>query len=131
MLYKDIVDVYLKLEETSKRLDKTYYIAQLLKKAKADELDTVIALIHGKIFAEWDDKKIGVAAKLMLKAINVSFGVDLNNIEQEWKKTGDLGKAAENLAKKKKQATLFSEKLTVKKVLGNIRQEHAKKKESR
>ena len=39
----------------------------------------------------------------------------------EWKKTGDLGNVAENLISKKKQQTLASLDLTVKKVFSNLR----------
>lgn len=121
MRYLDLVEVYEKLNQTTKRLEKTFYIAELLKKADAKDISQVMLLMQGRVFHQWDDQKIGVAAKLVLRAINVSTGIDPAKVEQEWKKTGDLGQVAMNLTKVKKQATLFSKKLEVKAVLGNLR----------
>ena len=45
----------------------------------------------------------------------------IKKIEKEWKETGDLGKVAENLVAKKKQATLFSRELSIEKVYNNLK----------
>ena len=42
-------------------------------------------------------------------------------IENQWKKQGDLGEVAQSLVKVKKQATLFSQELTTTKVYSNLR----------
>jgi DNA ligase 1 len=121
MQYKQLVECYDKLESTSKRLEKTYYISELLKKTSMDDLQITALLLQGKIFPGWDESKIGVASRLILKAINVASGTDIKKVEDEWKKTGDLGKVAENLIGKKSQSTLFSKDLSVKKVFENLR----------
>ena len=99
MKYLKLVEIYQKLEETSKRLAKTYIISRFLKEADTDSLPTITLLLQGKIFPNWDEHKMGVASRLVLKAINVSTGLTAKQIESEWKKTGDLGIAAENLRK--------------------------------
>ena len=121
MQYKQLVETYDKLESTSKRLEKTYYISELLKKTSMDDLQITALLLQGKIFPGWDESKIGVASRLIIKAINVASGIDVNKVEDEWKKTGDLGKVAENLIGKKSQSTLFRKDLSVKKVFENLR----------
>jgi ATP-dependent DNA ligase len=121
MKYKQVVEVYSQLESTTKRLQKTKIIADFLKKAPADELHTLVLLLEGKIFPSWDENEAGVAAKLILKAISVASGETKERAEREWKKTGDLGKAAELLLGRKKQHTLFSHELTIKKVMDNLR----------
>ncbi len=121
MQYKQLVETYEKLEATSKRLEKINIITQLLKKTNLDDLQIVALLLQGKIFPGWDESKIGVASRLIIKAINVASGIDNKKIEVEWRKTGDLGNVAENLIKKKSQATLFSRDLSVKKVFENLR----------
>jgi DNA ligase-1 len=80
-----------------------------------------VLLIQGRLFPNWDERETGVASRLVLKAINVATGLSSGKIENEWKKTGDLGKVAENLIKVKKQVTLLSHQLTVKKVFENLR----------
>jgi len=118
MQYNKLVEVYEKLESTSKRLEKTYFISKLLKQTKTDDLGVIILLLQGRVFPKWDETKIGVASKLIIKALKLATG--FNKIEEEWRKIGDLGEVAEKLVNKKKQATLFSRQLTVKKVFDNI-----------
>jgi len=120
MEYSKLVELYEKLESNTKRLAKTYEISELLKTVSADDLGKIVLLVQGRIFPPWDERKIGVASRLIMKAISVSAGIDAKKVEDEWRKTGDLGEAAKNLVGKKKQATLFSAKLTVKKVFENI-----------
>lgn len=120
MQYSDFCEVYQKLEATTKRLEKTYFVAKLIKKTKAEDLEVVVLLLQGKVFPAWDDRKLGVAVRLVIKAINVASGISVAKVEAEWKKTGDLGQAAENLIGKKKQATLFKHDLTIKKVFNNL-----------
>ncbi|MFQ5475153.1 MAG: DNA ligase, partial [Candidatus Nanoarchaeia archaeon] len=120
MKYKLLTDLYQNVESTSKRLEKTYYLSNFLKQVPDQELEQVILLLQGKVFAQWDDRKIGVAVKLVVRAIQLATGIEAKKIEQEWKNTGDLGKTAENLVKNKKQGTLFSAELSVKKVFNNI-----------
>ena len=86
-----------------------------------EDLGDIILLLEGRVFPRWDEREIGMASKMMLKAINVASGDTKNRINSEWKKTGDLGTVAHNLIKKKKQSTLGSEDLTIEKILNNLR----------
>jgi len=120
MQYSKLVDVYEKLESTSKRLEKTAFAAKLLKETDTKLIPIITLMIQGKIYPAWDDRKIGVASKLVLKAINLATGVDASKVEDEWKKTGDLGKTAENLVEKKQQQSLFRKDLEARKVFDNL-----------
>lgn len=120
MKYKLLAELYTKIEGTTKRLEKTFFVSEFLKDSPVAELDKLMLLFQGRVFPPWDERKIGVAAKLVLKAINVSTGISLSDIEKEWKKTGDLGLTAENLVRTKKQGTLFAKELSVKKVFDNL-----------
>lgn len=121
MKYSELVGLYERLDSTTKRLGKTYFLAEFLRKASADEIEPVILLVQGRIFPSYDEREIGVASQLVVKAINVASGMTSASIEKEWAKTGDLGKVAESLIKGKKQATLAATELTVKKVFDNLR----------
>jgi DNA ligase-1 len=123
MKYLELVGVYEQLEGTSKRLEKTFYLAEFLKKVPAKEIDRIILLVRGLVFPQWDERKIGMASRLLLKALNTASGIDLAEIEQEWKKKGDLGLCAENIMSKKSQATLFAQELTTDKVFENIQKQ--------
>jgi DNA ligase 1 len=120
MDYSNLVKHYQELEKTTKRLEKTKIIADLLKKTPEEHLEKLIFLLEGRVFPKWDESKIGISSRLMLKAINSSTGVSPEKVEKEWGKQGDLGIVVENLIKTKKQTTLFSRKLTITKVFENI-----------
>src|SRR3989338_8273711 len=121
MLYKQLAEVYSELESTSKRLKKTYIIANFLKNVSEKDIEHITYLIQGLIFPLWEEKKIGFSTQLMQKAIASSTGSSLKEVEGLWKKTGDLGLVAEDLSRQRKQKTLFSKELTTKKVFDNLR----------
>ncbi|HYD02869.1 MAG TPA: ATP-dependent DNA ligase [Alphaproteobacteria bacterium] len=120
MEYIELAHLYGKLESTSKRLEKTQFLSEFLKNCPKKEIDKVMLLVQGLVFPKADERKIGIASKLVVKALNVATGIDLSDIEKSWKHTGDLGLTTEELVKKKKQHSLFSEELTVDKVFKNI-----------
>ncbi|MFH1399489.1 MAG: ATP-dependent DNA ligase [Candidatus Woesearchaeota archaeon] len=119
MRYLELAELYQRLEATTKRLEKTRLIAEFLRKKK--DIEKVVLLLQGRVFPTYDEAKLGVAAKLAIKAINVATGISAEEIEQEWKQSGDLGLVAEKLVAGKQQSTLFSGELTVAKVFANLR----------
>ena len=121
MKYSDLVSVYSNLEKTSKRLEKTYIISQFLKKAPATDLDNIILLLQGIVFKRTEENNLGVASKLVIKALKNASGYDEDYVLNLFKKTGDLGEVASELIKKKKQFTLSKEELSVKKVFESIK----------
>ena len=121
MEYLKLVEVYEHLNKTTKRLEKTHIISEFLKDVNVDDIEHVMLLLEGRVFPNYDAREIGVASRLMLKSLGVATGISVDKIEKEWKKQGDLGLVAELIVKTKKQATLHSTKLTVKKVFDNVR----------
>ena len=122
MLYSKLVEVYEQLDSTTKRLAYTSIISSFLKDIPVADLSLTLLLLEGRIFPRWDEREIGVASKLVVKALNLASGEDTKKIENEWKKTGDLGSVAFNLFQKRKQATLHFQTLTVAKVMKNLRE---------
>ena len=120
MRYGVLAEFYEELGKTTKRLEKTKIIVDLLKKSSKEDLTHVPYLIRGKVFPEKDERKIGFSSQLAVKAIAQATGAPTSKITSLWRKKGDLGKVAELLVRKKKQRTLASSTLTVKKVHENI-----------
>jgi len=121
MEYSKLVNAYKALEETSKRIEKTYIISELLENTPESELDQVIYLLEGRVFPAYDERKIGFSERYAIKALASATGDSPDKIEKEFAKKGDLGLVAKELTKKKSQTTLFSKKLTLDKVFDNIR----------
>ena len=121
MEYSKLVEIYEQLNKTTKRLEKTHIISEFLRDVSVDDIEHVMLLLEGRVFPNYDARETGVASRLMLKSLSVATGIAIGKIENEWKKQGDLGLVAEIIVRTKKQATLNSTKLTVKKVFDNIR----------
>jgi len=121
MEYLKLVDVYEQLNKTTKRLEKTHIISEFLREVSIDDTEHVMLLLEGRVFPSYDSREIGIAARTMLKSLSAATGISADKIEKEWKRQGDLGLVAELIVKTKKQSTLHSTKLTVKKVFDNIR----------
>ncbi|MBI2137168.1 ATP-dependent DNA ligase [Candidatus Woesearchaeota archaeon] len=120
MRYSELVEVYEGLSSTSKRLEKAGILADFLKRVPSDEVGEVVLLLQGRLFPAWDEREVGVASQLMVKAISLASGSDAASVEREWKMTGDLGNVAENLVKGRRQRTLASSELSVGKVFSNL-----------
>ncbi|TLY05938.1 MAG: ATP-dependent DNA ligase, partial [Thaumarchaeota archaeon] len=73
-------------------------------------------LIQGKLYPDYEGIELGVAEKMVVRAIASSSGKDQSQIERIYQKTGDLGDAAGEAMKSKSQSTLFSESMTVERV---------------
>ncbi len=121
MEYSRLVEVYEELSKTTKRLEKTHILSEFLKDLSSENMEHAILLLEGRVFPNYDPREIGIAARTMLKSLSAATGISINKIEKEWKKLGDFGLVAEEIIKTKKQATLHTTKLTIKKVFDNIR----------
>ena len=108
MEYVVLVDLYEKLEKTTKRLEKTYYMSKLLRNTTSEDIDRVMLLLQGRVFPRYDERKIGVASRLVIQAIKKVSGLSEEKVENDWKKSGDLGITVYNLLGRKQQASLFS-----------------------
>ncbi|MBT3464781.1 ATP-dependent DNA ligase [archaeon] len=121
MEYKKLANLYDELNLTTKRLEKTYIISNFIKKIDQKDIEAFSLLVNGKIFPDWSDKKIGVAAKIVIKAICKSTAVSEFEVEKQWKKIGDLGNVVEDLISKKKQSSLFPKIITLNEIFKNLK----------
>jgi len=120
MQYKKLTELYEALAATTKRLEKTAILAGFLKKL-SDEDKEVLYLLQGRVFPDYEEKVIGISNQLTIKALARATGNNESDIVNQWRKLGDLGEVAEKLVESKKQETLFSNKLTTKKILKNLK----------
>ncbi|MEM4245727.1 MAG: ATP-dependent DNA ligase [Candidatus Bathyarchaeia archaeon] len=113
MRYSELVEVYEEIGSTSKRLEMTDLLVDLLKKAPRASIDKVIYLTQGKLYPDFMGVEIGVAEKLVIKSIGSVSGRPESEIEKALRKTGDLGEAAEEFLQRKSQTALLHRPLTV------------------
>ena len=120
MKFTSLVEVLEQLAATSKRGEKTAIIARHLHTLPKDEIPVNILLLKGRLFPDWDKRKLNVAAKTLIKALVQASGHSLRKVEESWKEKGDLGLVAEEVIGDKKQATLFTQSLTVQEVYDTL-----------
>ncbi len=116
MKYSSIAEAYEKIEATSKRLEMTDYLVEILKKTPTNLIDKVVYLTQGKLYPDFTGIEIGIAEKLAIRATARAAGHKENDIEIDVQKTGDLGETAQKFMEKKTQSTFFSTPLTVERV---------------
>jgi len=116
MDYQTIADSYEKIEATTKRLEMTDHLVELLKKTPKDVIARVVYLTQGKLYPDFVGIEMGVAEKLAVKALIRASGGSESAIQAELQKSGDIGETAEKQLQKRKQSTFFSKKLTVERV---------------
>jgi DNA ligase-1 len=116
MDYAVIADSYEKIEATTKRLEMTDLLVDLLKKTPKDVIAKVVYLTQGKLYPDFLGVEMGVAEKLAVRALDRASGQGESVIQSELQKSGDIGETAQKLLAKRKQSTFFSIKLTVERV---------------
>jgi DNA ligase-1 len=116
MKFSIISDAFQKMEVTSKRLELTDILVGLIKEIPEDVISKAVYLIQGKLRPNFEGVELGIAEKLVMKAMSKSSGIPLKKIEEDYNKGGDLGQTAENILKQKIQTTFSSETITLERV---------------
>lgn len=120
MDFTDIAKMFDRLESTSARLEMTAILADFFKDCNPDDLRSIIYLSQGKLHPDFYGVELGMADKLVLRAIAFTSGTKDSKVEEMWVKEGDPGAVAEKLIGTKKQMTLFSEPLTLDRVVKGL-----------
>lgn len=117
MEYSIITDTYTKIEATSKRLEMTEYLVQLLKRTPTDLVGKVAYLTQGKLYPDFVGIELGMAEKMVISAIARTIGVPKQKVVQTYNSVGDLGSTIEVLKSTMTTVRLTSSaKLSVTKV---------------
>jgi DNA ligase-1 len=120
MDYQVIADSYEKIEATTKRLEMTDHLVELLKKTPRQAIARVVYLTQGKLYPDFEGVEMGVAEKLAVKALVRASGGSESAILRELQKSGDIGETAEHQLSKRKQSTFFTKSLTVERVYDTL-----------
>jgi DNA ligase-1 len=113
-----LVEVFSKLEATTKRLEMFEILSEFFKKISKEEIDKVVYFCQEQLLPSFKGIEIGMAEKMVEKAIAKAGGKKQEEIEKLYKKLGDLGLVAEEVLKSKKIAMLLvkQERLSINEV---------------
>jgi len=116
MEFSIISEMFEMMEKTTKRIELTNILVELLKKTPKKIIPNVVYLLQGIIRPNFEGVELGVAEKLAIHAISKSAGLPIKKIEDDYRDGGDLGLTASNILKIKTQTTFTAEKITVERV---------------
>jgi DNA ligase-1 len=120
MRFSEIADFFERMESTSKRLELTEILVELLKQTPNDLISKIVYLIQGKLRPNFEGVELGIAEKLAMKSISKSAGVTIKKIEDDYRVGGDLGITAANVLKQKTQTTFSAESVTLERVYDTL-----------
>ena len=102
-----IAQCYERIEATTKRLEMTDHLVDLLRLTPSDIIDKVVYLTQGKLYPDFVDVQTGIAEKLAIQAVAKATGKSEKEIQGDLAKSGDVGETAQKFLENKAQATLF------------------------
>lgn len=99
MQFKELSQYFLRIENTSSRLEMTQIISDLFKEIGAEEIDKVLYLLQGRICPLYVKKDFGIGERLLIKGIVAALNIERKFFMNTYEKIGDLGKAVEYFRK--------------------------------
>ena len=120
MKFSVLSDSLEKMELTTKRLELTDILVELIKKTPKNTISKVIYLIQGKVRPNFEGVELGIAEKLVIRAISKSSGITIKKIEDDYNEGGDLGKTGASILEQKTQTTFTAETITLERVYDTL-----------
>ena len=99
MKFSEFSEYLEKLEATSSRLTLIEILSELFSKTPTEEIEKIVYLIQGRIAPFFEATEIGMAEKSVAKSLAQAYSADLDSVTKEYRKLGDLGLVAVDLAK--------------------------------
>ncbi len=113
MTFKRFAQYLSQLEATSSRLDITKILSDLFKEAADEEIDKICYLLQGRVVPLYENVEMGVADKMMIKAIASGVCANQDEVLAAFKKEGDLSNAAFKIKNQKSKEQRINKKLTI------------------
>ena len=88
-------------------------ISRVLPDLRDDELPVFIRFIMGRIFPDWSPEKLGIGPNLLYEGVAYVAGTRKEDVIERINRTGDVGRAVEELLERKEQTSFFAEDLTL------------------
>ena len=82
-MHNDRVEIFERMENTTKRIELTNLIVELLKKTPKNIIQNAVYLLQGIIRPNFEGVELGVAEKLAIRAISKSSGLSIKKIEDD------------------------------------------------
>jgi DNA ligase-1 len=121
LIFSELVEYYERLSGVSSRLKMIEILTELFGKATDGEIAQVVYITQGVLAPPSEGVEFGVAEKMAQEAIAIATGYTKEQAESEYKKSGDLGTAAQLLREKSKLKGMGHAKQSVADVYSTMR----------
>jgi len=113
MLFRELAEYYERLEAVSSRLKMIEVLSEAFKILSPKELQEAVYITQGILLPPFEGVELGVAEKLVEEGIAISTGYKKDEVEKEYKRSGDMGLAVQAIKSKTKLKRLDSKKYTI------------------
>jgi DNA ligase-1 len=103
VLYGELVRFYERLDATTKRLEMTAILVDLLEECEPAELPSVLYLTQGKIAPDYEGVELGLADKLVVRALVEITGLPESFVADQQRSLGDIGDLAAALLRRARE----------------------------
>ncbi len=98
MKFKKLAEYFQKLESTSSRNSMVEILARLFAEASESEIGQIAYLTQGRVAPLYEPVEFGMAEKMVLRAMAIAYKIELEKVNDLFKKAGDIGVVAEKLS---------------------------------
>ncbi|MEM0158438.1 MAG: ATP-dependent DNA ligase, partial [Thermoplasmataceae archaeon] len=119
MKFSEVSAYFDRMGSTRKRTELVSILIEMFR-SSGDDLRRVIYLTQGKLGPDYLGIEIGIADKLIVKALSTISGIPEKDVESQYRKIGDLGSVAKEILASKQQESLFSSELSVEYVFSGL-----------
>src|SRR2546428_10240909 len=99
MQFRDLAEVFTRLEATSKRLQMFDILAELFRESQPEDMPPIIYMSQGRLLPAFQGVEMGMSDKLVIRALADATHRPAAEILSHYKQSGDLGTTAEALLK--------------------------------
>ncbi len=101
LLFREVAATFEQLEKTRSGNALRALLSALFKRVPQDDIDKITYLALGSIASSYADINLGMAEKMVIKAVAVAATKDESAVASLYKKRGDIGIVAEELVGRK------------------------------
>lgn len=101
MRFGELASYLEKLEKTASRNEITQTLSEVFKKSSSEDIDKIVYLLSGRLAPSYQGIVFNLAERMMTKIVSRAYGKETKDVRALYKKKGDLGSVAQELAKGK------------------------------
>ncbi len=99
MRFSNLANYYEQLEKTTKRLELVSILSKLFGESNAAEIGKICYLIQGRVAPFFEPVEIGMAESMAAQAVGKAYGKSKDEVIKLYRQKGNMGLAAQELAK--------------------------------